>query len=371
MNEFQPTEMSIFRILPLLFLTFLFQNSFAQKYSNEFMTIGVGARAQGLGNAVVASVNDVTAGYWNPAGLAQLPAEKGLQLGAMHAEWFAGIGKFDYLAATIPLAKANRRIGLSLIRFGIDDIPNTLSLFEDDGTINYDNVVSFSAADYGILLSYAQPLKVKSGKFFVGGNVKIIRRLIGDFAHSWGFGLDLGAQYHRSNWRFGLTARDITTTFNAWETSFSQDEQEILLETGNELPKINSVETTNPQILLGVAYQFQWSKVGLIPELDFVLTTDGERNTLVSSDPISIDPAFGLELDYNHFVFLRAGINQFQKELDLDGSELWISRPSIGVGLQIGGLRVDYAFTDPGDSRNTYSHIISLVYDMKGRKKGD
>ncbi len=58
----------------------------AQKYSNEFLSIGVGARAQALGNAVIASVTDVSAGVWNPAGLADANAPDGLQLGAMHAE---------------------------------------------------------------------------------------------------------------------------------------------------------------------------------------------------------------------------------------------------------------------------------------------
>jgi len=107
------------------------------KYAGEFMAIGVGGRALGLGGAYTALAGDATAGYWNPAGLASFEAGHGLQIGAMHAEWFAGVGKFDYLGMTLPSASGKRRIGISLIRFGIDDIPNTLSLFDDDGTIWY------------------------------------------------------------------------------------------------------------------------------------------------------------------------------------------------------------------------------------------
>ena len=40
-----------------------------RKYSNEFLNIGAGARGLAMGSAQVASVNDGTAGYWNPAGL--------------------------------------------------------------------------------------------------------------------------------------------------------------------------------------------------------------------------------------------------------------------------------------------------------------
>jgi len=355
-----------FLIFCLLGSTFSLQ---AQKYSNEFLSIGVGARAQALGNSVVASIDDVTASVWNPAGLAAFPTDAGLQLGAMHSEWFAGVGKFDYLGVAIPLSNKNRRLGLSVIRFGIDNIPNTLSLYEDDGTINYDNIVEFSAADYGIFLSYAQSLQTKNpnNQLLLGGNVKIIRRVIGSFANAWGFGLDLGMQYRAGNWRLGVTGKDISTTFNAWSFSFTEQEKETLAITGNDIP-ISSVEITRPQILAGLGYRFGFSKFGAAPELNLVITTDGQRNTLISADPISIDPAFGLEIDYNQYIFLRAGVNQFQQESNLDQEDFWTARPSIGVGLKLGALNVDYAYTDLGDQRNTYSHVISLLLNFKPRE---
>ena len=192
-----------------------------QKYSNEFLSIGLGARAQAMGNAVVAGVDDVTAAYWNPAGLALTENREGLQIGAMHAEWFAGIGKYDYLGLSLPMANPDRRLGISLIRFGIDGIPNTLSLYEEDGTVNYDNVTEFSAADYAFLGTYAQKTNWMGGRLYLGGNLKVIYRQIGSFANSWGFGLDLGAQFRTGKWRFGLTGRDVTSTFNAWKTIFT------------------------------------------------------------------------------------------------------------------------------------------------------
>lgn len=341
--------------------------SFAQKYSNEFLSIGVGARAQALGNAVVASVNDVTAGVWNPAGLAAFSTDQGLQLGAMHAEWFGGFGKFDYLGVTLPLANRERRIGISLVRFGIDEINNTLSLYEEDGTVNFDNLKQFSAADYAFMLSYGQPLKTKSGKLLVGGNVKVVHRRIGPFATSWGFGLDLGLQYLVKKWQLGLMLKDISTTFNAWSFTFTEQEKATLELTNNEIP-INSVETTKPQIILGVSRYFDLNKIGIQPELDLLITTDGQRNTLISSDPFSIDPGVGIETNYNKFIFLRFGVNQFQEIKDFDDKETLKVRPSLGLGLKISSLRVDYAFTDLGSNLgSTFSHIVSLQLDFKPR----
>ena len=78
------------KVLIILFIllgtTFSFKAQVA-KYSNEFLSVGVWARALSMANANVASVNDVTAGYWNPAGL-QLQ-KSNLQVGLMHAEYFA------------------------------------------------------------------------------------------------------------------------------------------------------------------------------------------------------------------------------------------------------------------------------------------
>jgi hypothetical protein len=364
--------MNLYKVLAAkAFLFFLFNTQWlqAQKYSNEFLSIGVGARAQALGNAVVAGIDDVTAGYWNPAGLSNLSKERGLVLGAMHSEWFAGVGKYDYLGMSLPMANGKSRMGLSLIRFGIDNIPNTLSLFEPDGTVNYNNIVEFSAADYAFLGSYARRLISGEGKSLsIGGNVKVIRRIIGSFANSWGFGLDLGAQYRSGNFRAGLMARDLTSTFNAWRVTFTDQEKDVLLSTGNELPDINSLEVTKPQVLLGVSYFFKIKKFDFRPEVNLVATTDGRRNTLLSGDPVSIDPGIGLEVDYNDFLFIRAGVHQFQKEQDIDGGGYYIARPALGLGLQMFSLRLDYAYTNPGDSRNLYSHVVSLQLEIKPRE---
>ncbi|MEZ4983585.1 MAG: hypothetical protein R2795_00865 [Saprospiraceae bacterium] len=355
-------------LLSIAFLLAGYTMSFAQKYSNEFLSIGVGARAQAMGNAVVASVDNIYAGVWNPAGLAALRPADGLQLGAMHSEWFGGVGKFDYLAFTLPTAQKGNRLALSLVRFGIDQIPNTLSLYESDGSINFDNLREFSAADYGFFGSYAKQLDKAKGPIRLGGSLKVVHRRIGPFATSWGFGADLGVQILRDQWQWGIVAKDITTTFNAWRFSFTEEEKQVLELTNNEVP-ISSVEITKPQLILGGSRLFTFNeKTRLRTELNATITTDGKRNTLLAANPFSIDPSLGLELMYKDYLFLRTGVNQFQRIADFDGEEQLTLRPSMGLGLRLGSLLVDYAYTDLGSDQQTFSHVISLQLSLKQGK---
>ena len=193
----------LFLLFPLIINAQAFRN-----YSNEFLTIGVDAAALGMSKSVVASSNDVNSGYWNPAGLVNI---KDYQGSLMHSSYFAGIANYNYAAFAMPIDKRSA-LGVSIIRFGVDDILNTTELIDSQGNIDFNRISLFSAADYALNISYARNLIFKDVYF--GMNAKIVRRTIGDFANSWGVGLDAGIQYERNNWKFGLMIRDISTTFN-------------------------------------------------------------------------------------------------------------------------------------------------------------
>ncbi len=344
-----------------------------RKYSNEFLNIGAGARGLAMGGAQVASTSDLTSAYWNPAGLVQVKNVP--QVGFKHAEYFSGIGKYDYLGVAIPLSGGNRTLGITALRFGVDDIPNTLFLVEPDGTINYNNIRSFSSADYAFLISYAQELKRDNDDFLsVGGNAKIIYRQVGSFAKAWGFGFDVGVMYHKNDWRFGASLRDATTTFNAWRFTFTDREKEVLYLTNNDIP-VRSNELTAPRLVLAAARNFNINeKLKLLAEANLDLTFDGQRNTVVSTSAVSIDPRIGIEASFNNALFVRAGINNFQRAL-ADGDttnqkRVWIYQPSIGAGFKVGNLRIDYAFTNlANQSAALYTHIFSLMVDLKRKEK--
>jgi hypothetical protein len=363
---------------PTLLLLLFCNRATAQfaKYSDEFLNIGAGARGMSMGNAQVASVSDGTAGYWNPAALADIRTSP--QLNLMHAEYFAGIGKYDFANLVLPLKDNKRTLALTLLRFAVDDIPNTVFLVQPDGSIDFSNITTFSSADYAFLISLAQQVDwVKNRKVNFGINAKIIYRQAGDFTKAWGFGFDAAVQVVGNRWKLGIVAKDVTTTFNAWSYNINQEWREVFYATQNDIPS-NSIELTAPQLIPGFCYDFPINKkINLLAEADFDITFDGRRNTVVSTNPISIDPRVGLELSYNNVFFVRAGINNFQKVLDdrdtTNHKEIWIYQPSIGAGFKIGDVQIDYAFTNLANQSNPlYTNVFSLkvdLVDMKKKKK--
>nr|WP_146185127.1 PorV/PorQ family protein [Flavobacterium pallidum] len=323
------------------------------------MNIGVDAAALGMSNAVVASTGDVNSGYWNPAGLISV---EGQQAALMHASYFANIAQYDY-AAYAKNIDDRSAWGISLIRFGVDDILNTTQLIDAEGNIDYNRISLFSAADYGLTLSYARKLKVPG--FQYGVNAKVIRRVIGKFASSWGFGFDVGLQFERNDWKFGLMVRDITTTYNVWAI----DEDEFAKISGaipgqnQELPE-NS-EITLPKAQLGMSKKFEFhNDTSLLASGNLNMRFE-QTNDIISTQGLSIDPALGFEYGYNDLVFLRAGVGNFQNIEQIDGSKKVGFQPNIGLGFKYRGIQVDYALTDLGDqSAALYSNVFSLKVDL-------
>jgi hypothetical protein len=351
-------------IASAIVLTHFAQAQDAPKYSNEFLSIGVGARGLGMSGAQVATVNDVTSGYWNPAGLSLGKGD--LQIGLMHAEYFAGIAKYDFGGFAAPI-DATRTVGFSFIRFAVDDIIDSTELIDADGNINYDRLKSFSAAYYAFLFTYAKKTKIEGLRY--GVNVKVVHRKVGDFASAWGFGLDFGLQYDKNKWKFGLMGRDITSTFNAWSFNTAKLE-DVFTQTGNEIPQ-NGLEITLPKIILGASYKTHLKeKFSFEPEINLDVTFDGKRNVLLKSDPVSVDPKIGIEIGYSEFIFLRGGVGNIQQIKDMDGTTSTSVQPNFGVGVKIKNVSVDYALTNIGSVGETlYSNIFSLRFGLFKQKK--
>lgn len=336
------------------------------KFVNEFLNIGVGARAHGMFGSVVADVDDITAGFWNPAGLSNIDAP--FEVSAMHAEWFGSIASYDYLGFGKRLDKEAKSFGsISVIRMGVDNIPNTLSLIGPDGSVNFDNVSTFSVADLAVLLSYSRALG-KPG-MSIGGSAKIIRRTIGEFGGAWGFGFDLGWQWKKDKLSLGIMAKDITTTFNAWSFNLSDADKMVFAQTGNEIP-VSSTELALPRLILGGAYRFGKPSLNYLVQANLNVSTDGTEAGVFSGDKINLDPTIGLEIGISGKVFIRGGMGNIQSivnEVNTENRSLEF-QPNIGLGLKLGRISIDYALANVGEiSGALSSHIVSLKLQLAER----
>ena len=359
------------------------QNS--PSYSNEFLQIGVDASAFAKAGAVVASTDNVNAVYWNPSALTRLDDK---QLSLMHSSYYANIANYDHAAFAMPLEATTQNefpannalntgvVGFAFYRFGVDNILDTRNLVGDDGAVvSVANLNRFSAVDYAFTISFAK--KYKQSPLSFGGTVKIIRRIIGDFASSWGAGIDAGLFYKKnlSSWSYGLKVSDLTTTYNAWsiddaifvvdndQDNNTLSDYQLLLE-AQQVP--NDIEITIPSVQFGVNRSFDLKKnFSLDLELDMFMRFI-ESSAIISTSIFSITPSIGFSLDYSKMVFIRAGVGNFQNEINFDNSQQVIFDPSLGVGVHYRGFSIDYALTNIGSTESgQFSHVFSLLMDWQ------
>lgn len=322
------------------------------KYAGEFMTIGVGGRALGVGSAYAALANDVTASYWNPAGLARIEYP---QIALSHDERYGNLINYDYAAFAFPSGKNTTNLetqekefnaasfGISIIRLGVDGIPDTRKAWADsngnkvyDENIrpDYNAITFFNASDWVAYFTYA---KQSSEDLFYGANVKLIRRNIGEF-HGTGIGFDVGLQYLATE-RFvlGANLQDATTTLVSWNTGTN--------------------ELISPTLKLGAAYVLEIFNGKLTPAVGTDVRFENRRFSAVANvGPISFDPQVGIEFDYKNIVAVRAGYND-------------IGNLTLGAGIHLRKLDIDYSFAkfDAADQLGN-THRISLRLTIEEEK---
>lgn len=336
--------------MPRILIAFLFailfsipslnaQTVFA-KYAGEFMAIGVGGRALGMGGTFVAVANDVTSGYYNPAGLANINYP---QISLMHSEQFGDLVNYDYGAVAIPF-EDDLSFGLSVMRLGIDGIPDTRNALYDangDGILDIntdrlDNslISEFSNQDWAFYLTFA---KRHSDNFYWGANVKVIKRDIAEYSAT-GIGFDVGAFYSPlENLFLGANVQDVTTTLVAWNTG------------RNEL--------ISPTLKIGGAYKLTEFLGGYImPAVDFDVRFENRQfASNFNLGPVSFDLHAGLEYNYNNLFSIRGGYND-------------VKQFTVGAGIKLPKLNIDYSFARFSESeieRLPDSHRISIMLTLE------
>lgn len=315
------------------------------KYAGEFLSLGVGARALGMGGAFVALSNDVTSVYWNAAGLSQINYP---QISLMHAEQFGKIVQYNFGAFAVPYG-TDASIGFGVVRLAVDDIPLTRLPRENIGLgdpyVDENGVTrinrpfvegTFSDSEYGFFLSYGRRA---TQKLSYGGSVKIVRKGFHD-AVAWGLGFDLSAQVRiGKQLLLGANFQDATTTILAWNTG----RKEIII----------------PTLKLGAALplKVKFLKGTLLPAVDADIRFEGrDESAQVSTGLSSVDFHAGLEYTYRNTLSLRIGSDT--------------GYFSAGAGINLPKLQIDYAFMSHPDLDTT--HRISLkisIEEVKFRRK--
>jgi hypothetical protein len=315
------------------------------KYAGEFLSIGVGGRPLGMGGAYVAIANDVTAGYYNPAGLAQINYP---EISLMHAEQFGSLVNYDYAGVAIPYQK-DMSFGISIMRLGVDGIPDTRNALVDQTTgqvitdinlpsarLDYSKITEFSDQDWAVYLSFA---KRHSENLYYGASVKLIYRSIANYS-AYGIGFDVGGMYLPfKNFSLGANLQDITTTLVAWSTG----RNELIV----------------PTAKVGAAYHFNFLGGTITPALDFnVRFEDRQYASEVNLGPVSFDMLAGFEYNFKNIFMIRGGYND-------------VKQFTIGAGIKLPKLNIDYSFARFSQSaleRLPDTHRISLILTLEEPK---
>ena len=325
----------------------------ATKYAGEFMALGGGARAMGLGGAFIAVADDATASYWNPAGLAAFGAFAGepadWQTSLMHSERFGDLVDYNFVSAAFPLVPGESAWGLTFVHMGIRDIPiipwKPGMIGNSDGDMIYepesgeylnfdtDGFPTESVNDFALFVSYARRTSFGDA----GASVKLVRNDQVTGVTSLGIGIDIGF-IKRDLWRdlvVGAKLQDATGTYISWSTG----EREFIY----------------PALKLGLAYPFEFdgmnSRLLLAVDGDFRYEDRRDASQLWLGDA-SADFHYGAELVIRDAVALRGGFD--------------MGRPTAGAGFileDFGPWKVsvglDYALLVHDELDTT--HRISLL----------
>jgi hypothetical protein len=304
----------------------------ADKYAGEFLKLGVGARALGMGGAFVGLSDDASAAYWNPAGLAFLKTN---QFMPAHSEEFGSVLNYDFAALVHPLGEG-QSIAISVVRLSLDNIPLTDSLRVITGSDGkpqpiYDEgrLIYTSDTETALLLSYG---RATSSKLNLGGTVKLIRQSVADHS-SFGMGADVGLIYSpRQDVSIGLAVNDITGTFLSWDTGRH--------------------ETVTPSARLGTQVTRSLGAQHLLTLAgDLYFTFDGRRTaSQFSSGKVGGEYHVGAEYWYHRTLALRAGWNH--------------GNFTAGAGGRRGRFALDYAFISNSSSSLDNSQRVSGSVDF-------
>jgi hypothetical protein len=303
----------------------------------QFLEIGVGSKYQGMAEASAATVGDVYAMYWNPAGLV---AVESWQVGFTNVDWLLDIN-LNYVA----MAKHFEEVGVfgasvTVLSMGDQEITTVL---QQDGTGE-----NYNANSFAIGLSFARQL---TNRFAFGSSVKYIGEEIGQ-VNSKGFAFDFGTLLYTGlrSLRIGMSITnmgpDLRFTGNALRVAFDDRSGD-----GSNSP-VDAELRTNPYNLpltfrLGMAYDWEMGSKS-------VVTLAGEFKRPNDQEQVG---SLGAQVAFDEKFYLRGGykINYDEEKLAFGG----------GLVTNVGGdsqLIIDYAWQDFGRLESAQRFSVGFTF---------
>lgn len=307
--------------------------------ADAFLLLPIDAREIALGQATVALVDDATAFHWNPAGVGMIES---FDAAASYSRLYGGLAGHQMVAAGLPLGH-RLAMGLSWVRFGVEDIPIYPAL-PDIGGPEENKIIaqrprlgSFVYAQNALFLSFAWRYASTVGLGWqyltlpvdvpVGVSVKYLTVSAGDTISASGIGVDLGAQFRfplsraldnqaLGDLSLGITLADVGGTRLTWDTPTERTDKLTM------------------SVRYGMAYEqpvpfLRSSVVGVIGSTGGVLV-------------------WGLEYVFTDRLYLRVGRDMISE-----------TGTSVGAGVAWRWLRLDYALQrhDLGASHRVSVHF--------------
>jgi long-subunit fatty acid transport protein len=274
----------------------------------QFLKIGVGGRATAMGDAFVAIANDVSALYWNPAGLTQFSEN---QIMFAHNEWVVDINH-DFIGAVYHIDDENT-FGISLTALSMDEMKVTTE-YAPFGTGEY-----FGFSDLGIAVSYSKKM---TDQFSFGGTIRYVEESL-DKLKMRGIMIDLGTYY----WT-GLGSTRFAVAVTNFGNNLAPDGEVVLV--GNRTK--SDWQSFSPPTMFRIGFALEPYE-----NEEHRLTTSIQLN---HPNDNSENLSLGIEYVWNKMFFARGGY-----KINVDEQNISFGA-GVNVPISIANISVDYAFAN-------------------------
>ncbi len=297
----------------------------------QFLKIGIGARALGMGEAYTAVTDDISSIYWNPAGLA-LKAQD--QVMFSHTAWIAGIS-YEFVAFSKVTPLGTFGVSTALLHMGYMDVIEE-EPFGPTGE-------TFTCYDLMAGITYANEF---TDKFSFGANVKYVREKLDEFDVN-GVAVDIGSLYNTgwNNLTIGMAIKNFGPDL---EYELDEDGDGLL----NEDP-FDMLDNDGDGLVDEDRDEFPF-KIPMGFSLGVAMDLYARDNQLLLAS-VQLDNCVDRQETYNVGMEYKIGSFKLRSGYQLNYDE---TSYSAGLGwtipTSIAVFDIDYSYTDMGDLTESF-----------------